>query len=171
MKREEILALPKVLRLSGFLLALAQLDDLGARLRLAHAHESTDYDEKWTEQEELAWETAVDEMEKWNGALSESERKLLDPIVIFQGYLCRGEDPEGRADLSTQIHEQKKKEILKESPSTGDNHDVFHNCVKSKCKHRGQYRIIWGGNEIQVCLSHASEFCKKHGLRLPKNST
>ncbi len=55
-------------------------------------------------------------------------------------------------------------ELIEDDPSA---YHVHHNCTWGMCKHRGQYRVYKGRTKIQVCLPHASEFCKRHGLRLP----
>lgn len=44
---------------------------------------------------------------------------------------------------------------------------VHRNCTVGRCKHRGQYRILIDHKMIQVCLPHASKYCKKYGLELP----
>jgi len=103
MTQQEIAVLPKILRLAGYLSRLAVADECGARLRLAHKHESTDYDEKWTPEEEAEWERLTDAIEPWWYALSDEEKKLLNPVEVFMAHLCRGEDPEEHIRLILEL--------------------------------------------------------------------
>jgi len=98
--QQEIAALPKILRLAGYLSRMAAADEVGARLRLAHAKESTDHDEKWTAEEEAEWERVTDEIDPWWYALTEEEKVLLNPVSVFTACLCRGEDPEEHIKLT-----------------------------------------------------------------------
>ena len=96
----EIAALPKILRLSGYIMRMAALDDCGARLRLAHSHENTDYDEKWTAEEDAEWEAHCDGLDNWWYALSEAEKASMNSVMVYMAHLCRAEDPDEHIKVS-----------------------------------------------------------------------
>lgn len=100
---ETIRAMPKIMRLAGYLKRLAALDDCGARLRIIHKNESTDCDEKWTFDEHAEWDGLCDVIEPWEDALSPEEKKLLEPMTNFMACLCRGEDPEEHVKVTIEL--------------------------------------------------------------------
>lgn len=99
---EEITALPKIVRVAGYLSKMALLDECGAKLRVAHAHHSTDHDEKWTPEEEAEWDRLCDDLDPWWDALSAEEKAMINPIIVFSACLCRGEDPSEHVKLKVE---------------------------------------------------------------------
>lgn len=92
---KRISALPKQIRLAGYLKRLAELDEWGAILRTGK-----DGNDKWSPEDEQKWDDLCDGMDAWFYALSAEEHELLRPIVNFMACLCRGEDPEEHLKVS-----------------------------------------------------------------------
>ena len=103
MNVEQIKQLPKILRLIGYLSRSSKLSECGAKLRLAHIHEATDADERWTDEEEAEWDNLCDNVNPWWEALSNEEKILLKPLECFMACLCRGEDPEEHIKLTMEL--------------------------------------------------------------------
>lgn len=93
MNTEEIKKLTPQERVAGYLARDAKLAEIGCRLRVRHHHESTDYDEKWTPEEEKEWDDACDDIEPWFYALSDEEKQQIWEIVLVFSQLARGEWP------------------------------------------------------------------------------
>lgn len=98
MTTEEIIKLPKIVRLAGYLSNLAKLDEYGAKLRTKY-----DKDESWTREDEKEWDDLCDLNDPWHYALSSEEHQLLEPIVLFMSCLCRGEDPSENIKLTYEL--------------------------------------------------------------------
>lgn len=95
---KRIAALPKQIRLAGYLKRLAALDELGAILRTGKP-----FDDKWSPEDDQKWENCCNELEAWGFALTVEERELLKPISSFMACLCRGEDPEEHVKITIKL--------------------------------------------------------------------
>lgn len=93
MTKDEIKQMNPILRLAKYILLDAKLMEVGARLRVAHAHESTDYDEKWTPEEDAEWEEACSALDPWFYTLTEQDKAVIALIEPILGPLTRGEYP------------------------------------------------------------------------------
>ncbi len=98
MTSQEIMLLPKPVRLAGYLARMAAVDELGAQLRCSKE------DEQWSEEEQAQWEALCDAVDPWFYALSSEEKQLLNPVIVFMACFARGEDPEGLLKLKLGFH-------------------------------------------------------------------
>ena len=93
MTETEIKKLSPQERVAGYVRCYAQLAEVGCRLRVRHAHEATNYDEKWTEAEDNEWDKVADEADIWFYALSVEEKQAVAKVMDVLGQLTRGEWP------------------------------------------------------------------------------
>ncbi len=87
MRTEEIKKMRPVERVAGYLARMAEIAEVGARLR-------NGIEEDWTTEEESEWDRVVDASDPWYQALTPDE---FDAISKFDSEvlapLCRGEWP------------------------------------------------------------------------------
>lgn len=91
--KEEIENLTPQERVAGYLLVIAKLAEIGARLRTKYKDVSTDYDERWNEEEDAEWDACCDELEVWFYSIKPDEKESVQKIDSFFGCLTRAEWP------------------------------------------------------------------------------
>lgn len=80
--------LSPVERVAGYLHLTTKLAMVGARLRKDNRDDST-----WTLEEEEEWYSICDELDPWWYALSDEERKTIEPANLIIASITRGEWP------------------------------------------------------------------------------
>ena len=102
MRTEEIIKLPKPVKLAGYLATLVKLDECGAKLRTKYNKDDT-----WTEEDLNEFDNLCDLCDPWYYALSSEDHQLLEPIVLYMACLCRGENPNEKIKLSYELINKK----------------------------------------------------------------
>ena len=82
-------------RVAGYLLRLARIADLGARLRMKYKDVSTNYLDGWNDEEESKWYCLVDDIEDWGRSLEDDERIIVNTVRPIFDQLTRAEWPIG----------------------------------------------------------------------------
>lgn len=73
-------------RIAGYLFYSAKLAVLGSKLR-----KNGREDETWTLDEEKEWDTICDEIDPWWYALTEEDKKVLEPVEEILGLITRAD--------------------------------------------------------------------------------